>query len=332
MRLGDRLGPSLAGVRRRARRGQRAGGRLRALRRPPRRPRSRRGRGAAPPLRADGLARPRRRVAAPACLQGPGARAWRPTCAAGVHAPGEAAVDPRLLLPALAAAVERCGRPGAGRGRGHGRAHRGRSPGRGDHRGRARAPRRARGSGHRRLVGSRRLGCRPRRDRPVRPVKGQILTLRGNPDQPVCERIVASERVYLVPRPDGRLIVGATVEERGFDVQVTAGGVHELLREAYRALPEVAELELVETLAGLRPGTPDNAPLDRSRGAGRPRARHGSLPQRHPADADLRRGDRRAAGPEPPPPEAAGRPPGPLRGREPPPAWWPRRRTEEAPR
>ena len=68
-----------------------------------------------------------------------------------------------------------------------------------------------------------------------------------------------------MPRPDGRLIVGATVEERGFDIQVTAGGVHELLREAYRALPDVAELELVETLAGLRPGTPDNAPLDRSR-------------------------------------------------------------------
>ena len=64
-----------------------------------------------------------------------------------------------------------------------------------------------------------------------------------------------------MPRADGRLIVGATVEERGFDVQVTAGGVHELLREAYRALPDIAELELVETLAGLRPGTPDNAPL-----------------------------------------------------------------------
>jgi glycine oxidase len=57
------------------------------------------------------------------------------------------------------------------------------------------------------------------------------------------------------------VVVGATVEERGFDVRVTAGGVHELLREAYRALPEISELELVESLAGLRPGTPDNAPL-----------------------------------------------------------------------
>src|SRR5207249_10661739 len=96
---------------------------------------------------------------------------------------------------------------------------------------------------------------------PVRPVKGQVRTLRRSPDRPLCSRIVRSERVYLVPRPDGRMTVGATVEERGFDVQVTAGGVHELLREAYRALPDVAELELVETRAGLRPGTPDNAPL-----------------------------------------------------------------------
>jgi glycine oxidase len=96
---------------------------------------------------------------------------------------------------------------------------------------------------------------------PIRPVKGQILTLRGPAQEPVCERIVVTERVYLVPRGDGRLVVGATVEERGFDLRVTAGGVHELLREAYRALPEVAELELVEAVAGLRPATPDNLPL-----------------------------------------------------------------------
>ncbi|MQA73892.1 MAG: FAD-dependent oxidoreductase, partial [Solirubrobacterales bacterium] len=96
---------------------------------------------------------------------------------------------------------------------------------------------------------------------PIRPVKGQVLTLRGPASEPVCERIVVTERVYIVPRGDGRLIVGATVEEQGFDTRVTAGGVHELLREAYRVLPEVAELELVEALAGLRPTTPDNLPL-----------------------------------------------------------------------
>ena len=95
----------------------------------------------------------------------------------------------------------------------------------------------------------------------MRPVKGQILELRAADGEAPCERIVASERVYLVPRPDGRLIVGATTEERGFDSAVTAGGVHELLREAYRLLPDVAEMELVESMAGLRPGTPDNLPL-----------------------------------------------------------------------
>jgi glycine oxidase len=96
---------------------------------------------------------------------------------------------------------------------------------------------------------------------PVRPVKGQILELRPRDGSAPCERIVGSERVYLVPRPDGRLIVGATVEEQGFDTAVTAGGVHELLREAYRLLPDVAEMELTEAAAGLRPGTPDNLPL-----------------------------------------------------------------------
>jgi glycine oxidase len=96
---------------------------------------------------------------------------------------------------------------------------------------------------------------------PVRPVKGQILELRALHGAAPCERILASERIYLVPRSDGRLIVGATVEEQGFDTRVTGGGVHELLREAYRLLPEVAEMELVEAGAGLRPGTPDNLPL-----------------------------------------------------------------------
>jgi glycine oxidase len=96
---------------------------------------------------------------------------------------------------------------------------------------------------------------------PVRPVKGQAVELRGRGAAPVARHILASERVYLVPRPDGRLVVGATVEEMGFDTAVTAGGVHELLREAYRLLPDVAEMEWVGATAGLRPGTPDNLPL-----------------------------------------------------------------------
>ena len=96
---------------------------------------------------------------------------------------------------------------------------------------------------------------------PVRPVKGQVVELRARGEGPPARHILASERVYLVPRADGRLIVGATVEEMGFDTAVTAGGVHELLREAYRLLPDVAEMELVDAVAGLRPGTPNNLPL-----------------------------------------------------------------------
>lgn len=102
----------------------------------------------------------------------------------------------------------------------------------------------------------------PEHARPaVRPVKGQVVELRARDQEPPTRHILASERVYLVPRPDGRLIVGATVEEMGFDTTVTAGGVHELLREAYRLLPDVAEMELIGATAGLRPGTPDNLPL-----------------------------------------------------------------------
>jgi glycine oxidase len=96
----------------------------------------------------------------------------------------------------------------------------------------------------------------------VRPVKGEVIELRPREGELVpAERIIASERIYLVPRTDGRLIAGATQEERGFDTTVTAGGVHELLREAYRVLPDVAEMELIGMVAGLRPGTPDNLPI-----------------------------------------------------------------------
>jgi glycine oxidase len=97
---------------------------------------------------------------------------------------------------------------------------------------------------------------------PVRPVKGEVIELRPREDgPPVASRNIASERTYLVPRDDGRLIVGATQEERGFDTTVTAGGVHELLREAYRVLPDIAEMELAGMIAGLRPGSPDNLPI-----------------------------------------------------------------------
>ncbi|MDP9396396.1 MAG: glycine oxidase ThiO [Actinomycetota bacterium] len=100
---------------------------------------------------------------------------------------------------------------------------------------------------------------------PVRPVKGQILRLRGDAREPLLtgtvRALVRGRHVYLVPYGRDGLIVGATVEEMGFDATVTAGAVFELLRDAIEVVPGVAELELVETLARWRPGTPDNAPL-----------------------------------------------------------------------
>jgi glycine oxidase len=94
---------------------------------------------------------------------------------------------------------------------------------------------------------------------PVRPVKGQILRLRAA--RPLIARVVRTPEIYLVPRDRGELVVGATVEERGPDVTVTAGGMLELLRAAYDAVPGVTELELVEASAGLRPSSPDNKPI-----------------------------------------------------------------------
>jgi glycine oxidase len=93
---------------------------------------------------------------------------------------------------------------------------------------------------------------------PVRPVKGQILRLRG--DQ-IATRLVRTPRCYVVSRPDGETVVGATVEERGFDTTVTADAVFHLLEAAREVLPDIDELEFVEAAARLRPGTPDNAPL-----------------------------------------------------------------------
>ncbi len=98
--------------------------------------------------------------------------------------------------------------------------------------------------------------------RVVRPVKGQILRLRAAASLPLTLRhVVRTEDVYLVPRPGGEVVVGATVEEKGFDTASTAGGIFELLRAADELLPGIREMELVEIGAGLRPGTPDNAPL-----------------------------------------------------------------------
>jgi glycine oxidase len=75
------------------------------------------------------------------------------------------------------------------------------------------------------------------------------------------DRVIRLAESYLVPRGDGRYVLGATMEERGFDTALTAGGVFELLRDAYEVVPGLAELQLEEASVGLRPATPDNGPL-----------------------------------------------------------------------
>ena len=178
-----------------------------------------------------------------------------------------------------------------------------------------------------------------------------------------CAGWSAARSVYLVPRADGELVVGATQEELGPDTTVTAGGVWELLRDARLLVPGITEFELAEAQAGLRPGTPDNAPAHRPRRAARPGAGHRPLPGRGAAGPGDRRYGGRLSSPDacragrpvrpgairpaaPPAPAAAGRPrtgeehsrgdhhqrqrhPGGRRScRWPPPSRWsPRRRT-----
>ena len=96
---------------------------------------------------------------------------------------------------------------------------------------------------------------------PVRPVKGQLLHLRGTPGERLVPRTIRGLDAYIVVRPDGRVVLGATVEEQGFDERVTAGGIHELLQAGFELVPGITELELVETSVGLRPGSPDNSPM-----------------------------------------------------------------------
>lgn len=171
-------------------------------------------------------------------LRGSEARRLEPALAPGVRlgleAPDDHAADPRALVAALALACERAGvvlRPGEEVSVEHVRAGR--------------------------VV----LAAGAWSGPPVRPVKGQILRLRDPEGAGLLDRVVRYETGYIVPRGDGRYVVGATMEERGFDTTVTAGGVRDLLQEAQSVVPGVDELILEEAGAGLRPGTPDNAPV-----------------------------------------------------------------------
>jgi glycine oxidase len=95
----------------------------------------------------------------------------------------------------------------------------------------------------------------------VRPLKGQIMRLRDPAGPGLLGGVVRFEGGYLVPRGDGRYVLGATMEERGFEPDATAGGVYELLRAAHELVPGISELHIEEIGVGYRPSTPDNAPL-----------------------------------------------------------------------
>ena len=180
-----------------------------------------------------------------------------PRVAGGILAPQDGHADPAAVVRALVAALERAGGELVCRAEVEGLDLEG---------GRVTGVRTAAGTFSAGTVvvaaGAWSPALAPGEAPPVRPVKGQILDLRvrGGMDDPL-ERIVRTPRCYLVARGDGRVVLGATVEEQGFDTAVTADGVHRLLEAAWEVLPAVGELELVSARAGLRPGTPDNAPL-----------------------------------------------------------------------
>ena len=96
---------------------------------------------------------------------------------------------------------------------------------------------------------------------PVRPVKGQMIALQMDAASPLMHHVVWGPKVYMAPRLDGRLIIGATVEEKGFDSTITAGGLLSLLEGAWRVFPGIEELPVAEIWAGHRPGSRDDAPI-----------------------------------------------------------------------
>ncbi|MFG1420280.1 glycine oxidase ThiO [Roseixanthobacter liquoris] len=108
---------------------------------------------------------------------------------------------------------------------------------------------------------SRGVSIAPAAPLPVRPIKGQMLALRMDPAAPLLTHVLWGPGTYMVPRKDGRLIIGATVEEKGFDTDLTAGGQLALLTHAWRCVPTIEELTIIEQWVGFRPGSRDDAPI-----------------------------------------------------------------------
>jgi len=104
-------------------------------------------------------------------------------------------------------------------------------------------------------------GLDPELRPPVRPIKGQMLALRMDAAAPLLSHVLWAPGAYLVPRRDGRLLVGATVEEKAYDTSLTAGGILSLLEAAWRAVPAIEDLPIDEMWVGHRPGSRDDAPI-----------------------------------------------------------------------
>ncbi len=184
--------------------------------------------------------------------------ALAPTLRAAMEVPDDHAADPRLLAAALAQAARRVGvdiRPGV--------VVEAVLTGTGGVLGVALADGEELHSGAVVLAAGAWSGALapPEATVPLRPVKGQILRLTDPAGPGLLTRTLRYETGYLVPRGDGRYVLGATMEEQGFDTTVTTGAVHDLIRDASELVPGVLELVLEEARAGLRPSTPDNAPI-----------------------------------------------------------------------
>ena len=95
---------------------------------------------------------------------------------------------------------------------------------------------------------------------PTRPVKGQMLCL-AMPSRDLLKHVIRSPHAYLIPRSDGRLLVGATVEEAGFDKRTDPATIQQFHRAALRLVPKLRDAKILEDWAGLRPGTPDALPI-----------------------------------------------------------------------
>jgi glycine oxidase len=175
--------------------------------------------------------------------------ALAPTVRLALDVPGDHSVDPRRLVHALRAAVERNG--GTLR---HGRVAAVTAAGLELADGES-----VRAEQVVMATGAAQPGLPEDARVPVRPVKGQVLRLRDPQGAGLTERTIRGAEAYLVPRDDGTYVLGATMEERG-DTAPTAGGVYELLRDMSEIVPGVLELEIESVIAGLRPATPDNLP------------------------------------------------------------------------